>query len=242
MRILALETSVRDASVALLEQDRLVSQRILAVQQRTASAVVPLIAEQLRAAGWRAEQLELVVVSQGPGSFTGLRVGVTAAKTLAYATRAAVVGVPTLDVIAAQADGQVPRLDVVMNAQRQQVFVASYGSQGAGREPLGSTRILDNQVWLDTLANKSPLREGVEVTPAEMVTGPALHRLREQIPAGVRVASPEQWSPRAVTLGRLGHQAYRSGRRDDLWKLVPQYYRLSAAEEVWDTQLKERGE
>lgn len=242
MRILALETSVRDASVALLEQDRLVSQRILVPQQRTASALVPLMAQQLRAAGWRADQVELVVVSQGPGSFTGLRVGVTAAKTLAYATRAAVMGVPTLDVIAAQVDGPVPRLDVVMNAQRQQVFVASYESQVTGWAPLGSVRIVDNQVWLATLATEEPLGEVIGIRPAELVTGPALHRLREQIPAVVQVSPPEQWSPRAVTLGRLGLRAYRSGRRNDLWKLVPQYYRPSAAEEVWETRGKERGE
>ncbi len=238
MRILALETSTREASVALLERDRLVSQTILDSGQRTASGLAPAMAEQLRVAGWRASELDLILVSQGPGSFTGLRVGVTAAKTLAYAVGAAVLGVNTLEVIAHQVDGDWPRLDVVMNAQRQQVFAACYRCRGAIREVLEPPRILDDQAWLDSLALDASPGGASGDEPTRLVTGAGLSRLRAHLPDGVRVASPDGWSPRAVAVGRLGFHLYRAGRRDDLWKLAPHYFRPSAAEEVWETQGK----
>ncbi len=138
MRILALETSNRQTSLALLEAGSLVSERWLSAEPRVAQSLIPAIQDELKNAGWSSEDLQLIAVSQGPGSFTGLRVGITAAKTLAYAWQVPVLGVNTLEVIAHQAyysqssedEGPFLKADrplaVVMNAYRGQFFAAEF--------------------------------------------------------------------------------------------------------------------
>jgi tRNA threonylcarbamoyladenosine biosynthesis protein TsaB len=170
----------------------------------------------LQAIDWPAKSIQLVIVAVGPGSFTGLRIGVTTAKTLAYAVGAEVIGVNTLAVIASQAPQSAAPLWVVMDAQRQELFAAKFDGE---RKPIGETRILAQDEWLSALA------------PCDRVTGPGLKRMRSLLPTGVEVVDESQWPPMAAAVGQLGWRDYCAGRRDDLWKLVPQYYRPSAAEE-----------
>jgi tRNA threonylcarbamoyladenosine biosynthesis protein TsaB len=219
MRILALETSSRDASVALFDGDCLLGQTQFGADQRTAQVFATAIDRQLEGVGWRPGDLQLIVVSRGPGSFTGLRVGVTAAKTLAYATGAQVLGVNTQRVIAQQTEGQWQEVTVVGDAQRQQLFVARFRRVGDQAASDGSPEIVDSQQWLESLE------------AGRLVTGPGLSRLVARLPAGVQATPPDNWLPRAATLGRVGYYEYQGGRRDDLWKLAPVYYRKSAAEE-----------
>lgn len=110
-RILALETSSTSGSLALADESgRLLAQRRLPRRPRVAQTLIPAIDEMFRAAGWRPSDVGLVAVVHGPGSFTGLRVGVTAAKTFAYALRIDLLGVDTLEVLAWQAFRDVPAL------------------------------------------------------------------------------------------------------------------------------------
>ena len=109
MRILALETSGSSGSVAALDEGRLIVERPLAAGSRSAQSLAPGIDSLLAEVGWLVGGVDLVAVTQGPGSFTGLRIGVTTAKALAYAGETQVIGVNTLEVIARQAAA--PRSD-----------------------------------------------------------------------------------------------------------------------------------
>jgi tRNA threonylcarbamoyladenosine biosynthesis protein TsaB len=223
-RILAIESSGRHGSVAALlradDETRLVGQAILAEDQRTAQILAPAIKQLLAASQWLPESIDLVAVTVGPGSFTGLRIGVTTAKAFAYAAGCEVIGVNTLDVIATQVPPSDAPLWAVSEAQRQELFAACYirGENGA-LQTERETTIIPQDAWLATLR------------PGDHVTGPALRRLAAQLPHGVTAAPSESWQPLAATLGSVAWSGYQSGRRDDLWKLVPNYYRASAAEE-----------
>jgi tRNA threonylcarbamoyladenosine biosynthesis protein TsaB len=219
MRILALETSCREASVAALDGDRLLGQLEFGSEQRTAQVFASVIDRQLKAVGWAPSDVQLIVVSQGPGSFTGLRVGVTATKTLAYATGAQILGINTQQVIAQQTEGDWHEVTVVGDAQRQQLFVTCFRRSGDRVTAAAPSRIVDVASWLESLEAD------------QWVTGPGLARLIDRLPARVWATPADHWVPRAATLGRLGYADYLDGRRDDLWKLAPVYYRQSAAEE-----------
>lgn len=222
MRILALETSSREASVALLQGHQIMQQATLDAGQRTAQWLAPTIDRLWQLAGWAPTDVELVAVTHGPGSFTGLRVGVTTAKTLAYAVGASLLGVNTLEVIARQArlNARHDRVWAVIDAQRQQLFAALFHT------PLDSTsaapieiKVVDADRWLS------------ELTPGQAVTGPGLGRLQPQIPGHVAVVNQELWTPQAVAVGRIAYERFLAGQRDDPWKLAPLYVRQSAAEE-----------
>src|SRR5437773_12166637 len=103
MRVLALETSGTAGSVAVLDDEQLLTAVALDPAQRTARTLAPAIRDVLKHVGWAPTDVQLVAVTAGPGSFTGLRLGVTTAKTFAYAAGCEVLGVNTLEVIAGRA-------------------------------------------------------------------------------------------------------------------------------------------
>lgn len=228
MRVLALETSARTGYVAALEDDRLLGQMVFDSDQRTAQSFAPGIIRQLQSVGWSPADIELVVVTSGPGSFTGLRIGITAAKTLAYAVGAEVIGLNTLKVIASQVRTDRESAWAVMDAQRGQLFAARFRRRDDVCETIVQTHIVDNEEWLQSL------------TTDTAVTGPGLTKLRDRLPAEIDVVDEDRWTPEAATVGRVGYLEFQSGRRDDLWALAPEYYRKSAAEEKFDAKTANR--
>jgi tRNA threonylcarbamoyladenosine biosynthesis protein TsaB len=244
MRILAIETSGRECSIAALEGQasaaQLLNQVLIAGHQRTAQLLAPAIAQLLTEVAWPASSLQLVAVTVGPGSFTGLRIGVTTAKTLAYAVGAEVIGVNTLAVLAEQAPSANRPLWAVVDAQRQELFAARFTGDSPHFSPparatptsadreMGTVPLVTGSVPSDIL----PVADWLaQLRPGDRVTGPTLAKLRARLPDGIEVVDSSLWQPKASTVGQLAWRAYTAGHRDDLWQLAPHYYRPSAAEE-----------
>jgi len=223
LKILALETTEAVGSVAAAVDTRVLSQLKLDPKHRTARSLAPAMDRLLQQVGWSAADVRLVAVTIGPGSFTGLRVGVTTAKTFAYAAGADILGINTLEAIAIRVPVDDRRLAVAVDAQRGQVAAAVLGRRGDGRfdwiEPM---RLVDADAWL------AGLPEGT------MVAGPVLHKLQDRVPNSLTVVSSEFWYPTAAAVARVAARDYAAGRRDDFWELVPRYCRRSAAEEKRD--------
>src|SRR5205085_7377236 len=102
-RVLVLETSGRSGQVALAHGDDLLAVRSLDETRRHARDLAPAVKDLLTQQGWQVRDLDAVFVSRGPGSYTGLRVGIMSAKALAYATGCALLGIDTFAAIARQA-------------------------------------------------------------------------------------------------------------------------------------------
>lgn len=223
-----METVATAGSVALLRGRELVNETQLPPESRSARTLAAAVQSLWHAVG--KPPVALVAVALGPGSFTGLRVGVTTAKALAFAWQAKLVGVNTLDAIAAQCEpwntsGE-SHLEVVLDAQRQELFVARFHSSPEPSENGGSPwqrvaddSIISSQDWLATL------------TPDTHVAGPALVKLRPRLPETIPASPESAWHPRAETIGRLAALAHQAGASDQLWTLVPHYGRPSYAEE-----------
>jgi tRNA threonylcarbamoyladenosine biosynthesis protein TsaB len=229
MRILALETSSTLGTIAAADGGRLVAEHALDPQVRSARSLAPGIQQLLTDIGWRPKDLEILAVTIGPGSFTGLRVGIATAKTLAYSLQARCVGLTTLEVIAAQYGGTAARLSVVIDAQRGQVFAASFCRREQRWQIDGEPTLLNADDWLASL------------NLGAAVSGPALAQLASRLPAGMVVADADLWTPRAATVAALAWQRHLDGKYDDLWKLAPLYLRKSAAEEKLDDGRANRG-
>lgn len=220
MRILALETTGTTGSVAIAAVDRLVAQIALDPEQRSARSLAPAIKRILAEADWKPADVELVALPLGPGSFTGLRIGVMTAKAFAYAVGAQALGLDSLEVVASQAPEQEREIAVAMNAQRKQVYAGLYSRDASGRlSPASPIEIVDVDQWARRLGATT------------LVTGPALDLYADQLPRAVRVAPRDTWHPTATAVARLAFEHFQSGQRDDLWALAPRYYRRSAAEE-----------
>ena len=126
MKILALETTDAVGSVAAMSDGNLLLELELNQQQRTAQSLPPGMKTLLERVGWKPADVQLVALTIGPGSFTGLRIGVTMAKTFAYSVGAEILGVNTLDTIAEAAPADVSALTAVIDAQRGDIVSRSF--------------------------------------------------------------------------------------------------------------------
>lgn len=220
MRTLSLETSTTDGSVALLDEQNVVWEAQLPRAQRTTQTFAATIQAGLIATAWAPADIELVAVTSGPGSFTGLRISVTAAKFYAYATGAALVAVNTLDVLVEQLSADDTSACAVMDAQRGQFFAATYDrSSGGYWAVVRPCRVVSPQQLSEQLPSQTVL------------TGPGLTKFPVDLLPACPRSAPELWTPRAAQVGRRALRDYRAGVRTDLWQLRPEYYRPSYAEE-----------
>ncbi len=214
---LALEASQTAASVALLDAQGMLAERVLAPGERSARFLAPAIQALLAGADRRLADLRLVAVSVGPGSFTSLRVGVTTAKTLAFALGIDVIGIGSLDALAAQAP-PAPRVDVGIDAGRGQVYAGVFDTSQPGLpRSLAPVAAIDLAEW--------------QASVTGWVTGPILAKPGLTWPTSARMTTADTWNLRAATVGALALERHRRGERDDLWRLAPLYVRTSAAEE-----------
>jgi tRNA threonylcarbamoyladenosine biosynthesis protein TsaB len=226
LNILALETSETAGSVAAAVDDNLLAEIDLEPHERSAQWLAPTIRSLLSRINWQPRDVRLVAVTAGPGSFTGLRVGVATAKVFAYAVGAELLGVSTLETIAAAAPAEIARLAVGIDAQRGDVVAQAFQRSASGElEPLDDARLLPLADWL------AGLPQGFAVS------GPVLKKWTEPFPPGIEVLAAEIWHPKAAQVARLALRHYLAGRRDDPWRLLPVYSRPSAAEEKWAKRL-----
>ncbi len=223
-RLLILETSTQAGQVALAEGGSLLGVRRLDEARRHARDLAPAVRDLLGGHGWRPRDLDAVIVGRGPGSYTGLRVGIMSAKALAYATGCVLLAVDSFAAIARQAPPEALNLHVVADAQQNKVYL-----QGFRRDGLGGEWAAASALAIEPVAECFPrLAEGA------WVTGPGLHRHQAQLPASVHAVAPEQREPRPESLLQIGLARYLRGERDDAWAMEPLYLRPSSAEEQWD--------
>lgn len=216
-RILILETSHRVGRVALALENAIVGERSLDESRRHARDLVPSIRALLAAQAWRASDLDAVVVSVGPGSYTGLRVGVMSAKMLAFATGCTLLAIPTFDAIALQSPPGLANVDVIADAQQDHVYAQRYGTHP---EPL---TIVPRTMWLESARAWNV-----------HATGPGLEVIADRLD-GVPTLPAECWHARPTSLLKLALERFLRGDRDDPFAVEPLYLRASEAERKWET-------
>ncbi len=219
MNVLAIETSSAAGSVALLTNDRLVAEVMLDDGARHGRNLVPCVAHILHD---DPSVVDLIAASIGPGSYTGLRVGVTFAKMFAMETGKPLVGVSSLDVVAENVAEREP-LCVVVDARLGQVYAAFYDVE--------RQKILDDIV-------AAPAEAAERLAPGTWVLGDALRRYADvfRMVPGVRIIEDEAlWRPRAVNVGILGRDRFGKTGGVDPRALVPRYLRRPQAEVKWQT-------
>src|SRR6478609_2037539 len=131
---LAVETSGRIGSVALAEDGRVLDEETFPHGLQHAAHLLPIVDRLCAARQWRPIDLEHLYVSAGPGSFTGLRIGITLCKTIAFATGAKIVAVPSVRALAENAPVEARNLIIVLDAKRGQIFTARFHRENAGAE------------------------------------------------------------------------------------------------------------
>lgn len=176
MRVLALDTATAGCSVAACDGNVVLASRSEILGTGHAERIVPLVAEVMTEAGWTFAEVELIATTLGPGSFTGIRAGVAAARALALATGRPALGVSTLEAMAASRPPGVARTCIVTGRQGT-VFAQRFAADGlpvtgAAGMPEAAARRLRRAGDLLLVDGATMLEEAMQVT----VDGPAVAR------------------------------------------------------------------
>lgn len=234
MKVLAIDTANLVMGVAIIDGEKVVGEITTNLQKNHSLRLMPAIDLLMKEVGIKPNELERIVVASGPGSYTGVRIGVTTAKTLAWTLNIPLVGVSSLEVLAQNGryfDGYVAPL---FDARRGQVYTGLYETKEQNVSPVQADQLVLLEDWLHVLKQ---LEKPVLFLGNDLV----LHRnvICERLGKQSVLPPFVTDNPRAAELAFLGLQKEAT---TDVHSFVPQYLQLAEAEAKWLKAQESKGE
>ncbi len=225
MRVLAIDTSTSTGGVALRDDNRLLGAISVSVDLTHSEGLMPALDALLSRCGIRVNEIDAVACSVGPGSFTGLRVGVASAQGLASARGLPCVALPTLDLLAWQAPFSQYQLCPIISARKGWIYTRFFRWDDKQPNPTSD----EYSIEIDELISK--------IQEQTIIYGPALPEYREML-LGVLgdecIQPPDTLNtPNPVVLAELGMKKLQQGGAISAQDLLPHYIAASQAEVNW---------
>jgi tRNA threonylcarbamoyladenosine biosynthesis protein TsaB len=228
MYVLGIETSTMSGSVAIITADRLIAENTLNTRTTHAERLLSAIDHLLQTVSLSIQQIDGIAVGLGPGSFTGLRIGVTTAKSLAYSIQKPLVGIPSLDALASQYLFTNLLICPMLDARKREVYTALYRNDGAIVERVSEYAVITPEHVLRDL------------TEPVMFLGDGVFPYRQMIETTLGhhalFADAARMLPRGSLIAKLGCDRLIAGEHDDWFALTPLYIRQSDAEIHWEKE------
>jgi tRNA threonylcarbamoyladenosine biosynthesis protein TsaB len=201
MRVLAIDTATPAASAALVENQQILAECMLQGQKNHSERLLQIIDRLFDWTGIARETIDMLAVSVGPGSFTGLRVGISTAQGLAFALDRPLAGVPTLEVVASQATTGDGIVSPMVDARKQQVYAALFHLRGGVLAQVLPAAVLSPVAWVESLTEHAVLiGTGASVYYASIAEAAAAK--------GCTIAREQLGIPRASTVASLAQTHY----------------------------------
>lgn len=222
MRILAVDTATRSCSVAVTDRESLLAEATYITQETHAKHLMEMIEAVLTLAGSSVADLDGFAVTRGPGSFTGLRIGISAVKGLAAASGKPIVGVSTLDVLVQQSGSDAGLICPFLDARRGEVYFSRYRIEGDALR-----REMDERV-----SSPEEAMDGIDEACIFAGNGADLYRdtIVNRLGGLARFAPEYRNTIRASSVALLSIPRFSAGDADDLPAFAPKYVRRSDAE------------
>lgn len=228
MLILALDTSSPAGSVAILRDEKVIGVVSTWAEETYSARMFRHLEFLLRELTLELKQFDLFAVAAGPGSFTGLRVGLTAAKGWAEVYKKPAAGVSGLEAIAAQAQSDASLLIPVMDARRGQIYFGLYRRSGKTLALDGEECVMTPAEFTEVLRTRASDSEFTIVTPEPETITREMSQIEKRKGAVERVSSVL-----APFIGQLGYQRAQLGKLSDALSLNANYVRRTDAELHW---------
>lgn len=219
MTILAIDTSTDYLSIALMRDGKIVVRFHRKLRMRHSSMLVPMINKLMKSSRIRLGAVDCFAISVGPGSFTGLRIGVTTVKGLSFALSKPIVAVPTLDVIAKNIRGYEGVVCPVLDARKNKVYACLYRSDGKKMKRISGYMLLPAKDLMEKTARYDKI----------MYLGNGVHLMERSFERSFSSHSQDQtlfrkdWYPRAEVVAMLGGELFKRKKITTAEKLEPLY-------------------
>lgn len=223
MKILAMDTSSVNATVAVSDENRILGEYTISNDRAHSQIIMPMLEDMLRLSSITVECIDVFAVAIGPGSFTGLRIGMAAMKTLAQAMSKPIIGVSSLDSVAASFFGSDKYICPIFDARRNEVYNAIY----CKGEKITKDRVIDFDELLIEMAHKEVI-----------FAGDGIIKYRDTIESFNKsnwyIAPGNLMMQRASSVASVAFERAKENKFDNLYELSPIYLRLSQAEREYN--------
>jgi len=225
MKILAIDTSNLILGIAIMDQEKVIGEYITNLKKNHSVRAMPAIEMLMKECDVKPSDLTKIVVAKGPGSYTGVRIGVTIAKTLAWTLNIPLVGVSSLEVLAASVGRYFPgSVSPLFDARRGQIYTGLYSFAGGEVEQLEKDQLILTKDWVSRLRDEQG---------KVLFTGNDLSIHKDLLEAELKdiavFADYADFNPRPSMLARLGQMR----EEEEVHPFIPNYIRLAEAEANW---------
>lgn len=213
--LLSADTSSSRFSIALLKGYRLIDEFESKPFNMHSSELLPEIAKVLSKNSYLLEDINAFCVGLGPGSFTGLRIGLTTIRAMALALKKPVVGIPSIDGMAYNLLGSKGEICAVIDAKQNKVYARIYTCTDKGIKPKSRFLLLGIKELLDRVKNPATfLGDGIRLYRNDIL---------QELGQKAKFTPELLWYPKAAIIGRLGLDRLRAGKKDNVFSLSPIY-------------------
>jgi tRNA threonylcarbamoyladenosine biosynthesis protein TsaB len=228
--VLSIDTCDWRGSIAVLEEEAVRGVSAHETKEEYSSWLLPAVGRVLRETGLRMGEVGGYAVAAGPGSFTGVRVGLTSVKAWAEVYGKPVAGVSRLEAFASEASRRSKYVAAFVDAQRGQVFGAVYRQDGPGLVRISEEMVIAPARFVETAVELANAEKIAWASPdAHLLSGEDAWREREKRGESIEPVS----ATLAGTLGRIGLRLLKEGKTTDALGLDANYVRRSDAEIFW---------
>ncbi|MCT4631854.1 MAG: tRNA (adenosine(37)-N6)-threonylcarbamoyltransferase complex dimerization subunit type 1 TsaB [Firmicutes bacterium] len=228
MKVLGIDTSSSVASVSVIDGDVMVGEFTINHPKTHSQKLMPLIKMMMDSLEIQLSEMDLIAVSRGPGSFTGVRIGMSAAKAFSHSLEIPIVSVSTLKSLAYN-DTREDRLIVpIMDARRSETYTCIYEY----KDGLLSEASEEMAISIEELAHILK-----EKNRPVLFMGDGVKKFRDYLSENlenIEFASPDKIMQKASTVAILGREKYETSGEDNLFDVEPNYIRKSQAERDYD--------
>lgn len=232
MKILGIDTSTMAANVAVLEDDKLICEYTINTKKTHSQKLMPMIENMLKLSDLEIKDIDAIAICVGPGSFTGLRIGMATAKAMAHVNNIPLIGVNSLEILGTNMDLCNRKICSILDAQRNQVYMNKYILEDNKIKELEEISIKPIDELLEELSSNDE---------QWVLVGEAVYKYKEKIESisNITIPSPANNITKASSLCLVGRDKMLAN--EDVYNcydINPMYIRKSQAEEQYEEKQK----
>ena len=223
MITIGIETSTKSGGIAVLRNKEILQELRFTPEMTGSQWLIPSIAEIMKSHNLKVSDIDLIGVGLGPGAFTGLRVGLTAAKTIAYFLGIGVAGIPTIDALVHPGQVETEYIGGILDARKGEVYGAIY--RASSHERLTEFKVVTVEEMLEGFK---------DITLVGNALGVYMPRIKKIAGVNFKILPEAMWEPSPISVAELAlSDSYPIYSGSKLFQLIPMYIRKSEAEVKW---------
>lgn len=228
MKVLGIDTSTLATTISVLDLDELICEYTVNTKKTHSQKLMVMIENMLKVSDININDIDLIAVCEGPGSFTGLRIAMATAKAIAHANNLDIISVDSLEVLARNIEITDKKICCIIDAQKTQVYNGIYKYENDKLIPLKKIDVLDIDELLENLDEEF------------IIVGEATKKYKEKINAkDIKIASRQNNVNRASSLCEIAIEKYKKGEDiKNCYQVNPRYIRKSQAEIDYENRNK----